>query len=145
MAGLAEENTALRKALETARGGAPDAAALALGQAYVAGLRRDAALAQAPLGDAEVAQVETLLRQGHVDAARVVGDVLLTKSRAEGQVKFRHAQAVSLEEAPPDPQAVETAAKARLLRHRGYQVDLSQDGTRIERAVAPKKGAARTR
>lgn len=143
---LAHENATLRAALEAARGGkAPDAAALALGQVYLSRLKRDAAEAQAPLSDAELAQVEQLLRDGRVEVAHVVGDALLSRARAMGGAAFKTAQAARLEEAPADPRAVQAATEARLLRHRGYQVELNEDRTRVERVVAPTKGAARTR
>jgi hypothetical protein len=146
LAALAHENATLRGALEAARSGkAPDAAALALGQAYLSRLRRDAVEAQAPLSDAELTQVEQLLREGRIEVAHVVGDALLARSRALGQAAFRNAQAIRLEDVPPDPSRTQVETVARLLRQRGYKVELNEDRTRIERAVAPRNGDGRTR
>ncbi len=119
----------------------PEPAALARSLEYVARLRREAAEAQAPIARQELDRVEALLRSGQTDVARALGEALLGRSLARSQELFARAPVARLEERPaPAPTSAET--EARLMRHRGWTVELSADRTRIERAAPPPRDRA---
>lgn len=125
----------LERDLSLARGlTAPDPATLARALEYVTRLRRESAEANAPILQVELDRVESLLRTGQTDVARALGEALLGRSLARSQTLFMRAAVARLEDKPA-AQATAAETEARLLRHRGWTVELSADGSRIERAT----------
>lgn len=133
----AAELTALRDALALAKTAAERAEADGL----VRRLRREAALANAPIPEAELTRLASLVTRGDLDLARAFGDALLGKSQAHDQRAFRRPTTVRLDDGAKHPQRASTEAQARVLRSRGWAVEVSNDGAEITRAgPLPKPG-----
>lgn len=115
------------------------AAQQAEGEALVRRLKRDAADAQVPLAEADLARVAALVKRRDLDLAKALGDALLGRSLAQHQTTYRRGARVRLEETQ-DPQKSSAEAQARVLRAHGWTVELNADGTEITRA-APDVGA----
>lgn len=107
-------------------------------EAFLERLRKESALAQAPIPEADVARVANLLNTGQVEAAKVVGEAFLTRSRAQGQGAFqRPVVPLGPTETPTDAVEATAAAQAQLLRCAHWTVALNQQGTAITQAVPP--------
>ena len=126
----ATELAALRKALALAKTAAERAEADGL----VRRLRREAALANAPIPEVELTRLASLVARGDLDLARAFGEALLGRSHARDQHAFRRPTTVRLDDGAKDPQRASTEAQARVLRSRGWAVEVSTDGAEITRA-----------
>lgn len=132
LATQAGELAELRTALALAR----TAVERAEGEALLRRVRREAADANAPVPEADLARVQTLLDRRDLDMARALADALLGRSRAEHQTAYRRGARARLEETH-DPKKDATEVQARALKSRGWTVELSADGTEILRAERP--------
>jgi hypothetical protein len=104
---------------------------------YLESLRQQSAELNAPVAAADLAEVERLLEGGDLKTAKVLGEALLARSRAEGQSAFTRGETTSLAADPKDRKKASIAARVSVLRRRGWHVETNQDGTEIVRA-APK-------
>lgn len=110
-------------------------------EAFLERLRRESAEAQAPIPEADMERVAALLRDGQAETAKVMGEAFLARSKALGQVAFQRGAALPL--TPVSTEDVgKTSAKtqARLLRRRGWKVELNEDGTAVKVARSPAAG-----
>ena len=130
VAAQATELAELREALALARTAAERAEADGL----VRRLRRDAALANAPIPEVELTRLASLVTRGDLELARAFGDALLGKSQAHDQRAFRRPTTVRLDDGAKHPQRASTEVQARVLRSRGWAVEVSTDGAEITRA-----------
>ena len=103
--------------------------------AYVESLRQESAELNAPIAAADMEEVERLLKAGELKTAKVLGEAFLARSRAEGQVAFSRSSSTALAGAPEDRTKASVAARVRMLRKRGWNVETNQDGTEIVKAV----------
>ena len=101
--------------------------------AYLEGICKESAELNAPIPAADVNRVKALLESGEIETARVLGEAFLARSRAEGQVSFSRTSSTSLAETH-DRVKASVAARARMLRRRGWDVEINQEGTQIVRA-----------
>lgn len=102
-------------------------------------LRSESAALNAPIPGADLARVEALLTAGDVETATVLGEAFLARSEAKAQVPFRRASQ-PLGEEDHDSTRASVAARVRMLRRRGWRVELSEDGSEITRGVPPRTG-----
>lgn len=98
-------------------------------------LREESAEVQAPIPETDMERVAALLRDGQAETAKVVGEAFLARSKAQGQVAFRRGDALPLHEEEPDGTKASAETQARLLRRRGWTVELNEDGTAIKLAT----------
>ena len=109
-------------------------------EAFLVRLRNDSAALNAPIPAADLAKVEALLTAGDLETATVLGEAFLARSEARMQVPFQRANPQELGDADHDAVRASVAARARMLRRRGWQVEVSEDGTEITRGVPPRTG-----
>ncbi|MCA8924573.1 MAG: hypothetical protein KDD82_22365 [Planctomycetes bacterium] len=111
------------------------------GETFLAMLRTEAAALNAPIPAADLAKVEALLEAGDADTARLLGQAFLARSEALGQEPFQRGGVQPLAESH-DAKKASVAARARVLRRRGWRVELSEDGTEIVSQIPPTGGGA---
>lgn len=109
------------------------------GETLLGRLRAEAAELNAPIPAADLAKVEALVGAGDLDTARVLGEAFLVRSEAQGQAPFQRSGTHDLAE-DNDPAKASVAARARVLRRRGWKVEVSDDGTEILSQTPPAKG-----
>ncbi len=107
---------------------------------YLEGLRQQSAKLNAPIVAADLAEVERLLEGGDLKTAKVLGEALLAKSKAEGQTAFARGESTGLAAEPKDRKKASVAARVSMLRRRGWRVETNQDGTEIVRAAPRSAG-----
>jgi len=108
-------------------------------QAFMVELRTRAAELNAPIKAKELAQIQKLLESGNLEAATLLKDALLACSSSQGQVPFERSGSHSVGE-DHDQAKASVAARARLLRRRGWTVELSEDGAEILKETPPSAG-----
>jgi len=111
-------------------------------ETYLANLRTRAARLNAPIPAADLAKVRRFLEEGDLDTATTLARAFLLRSQAARQAPFRRGGVFPLDR-EPDPGRAQGAASAqqRMLRRRGWDVELSPDGTAVQGA-APRRGGA---
>lgn len=102
--------------------------------AYLERLRTESAKLQAPIDAEKLARVEAHLKAGRRDVAHELGDTLLEAASAKGGKPYSKQPA-----SPPanDHQAAVVRGQAQRLRRKGFTVNISADGSRIESAIPP--------
>ena len=108
--------------------------------AYLEGLRQQSAELNAPIAAADLNEVERLLEGGDLKTAKVLGEALLARSRAEGQSAFTRDETTGLAAEPKDRKKASVAARVSMLRRRGWRVETNLDGTEIVRAAPRSAG-----
>ncbi|MCO5166594.1 MAG: hypothetical protein M9894_09540 [Planctomycetes bacterium] len=106
---------------------------------YVEALRQESAALNAPIAAADLARVATLLREGQRETAQLLGEAYLARSRAENQAEFTRSGTHPLGK-DHDRAKASVLARARMLRRRGWTVELNDDGTEIVRSSPPGEG-----
>ncbi|HBP19803.1 MAG TPA: hypothetical protein DEA08_18680 [Planctomycetes bacterium] len=107
---------------------------------YLRNLQARATALNAPIPAADLAKVRRLLEEGDLDAAKTVAAAFLDRSRAARQSPFLRGGVFSLDQQRDPAHAKESvAAQRRMLRKRGWKVEVSPDGTAIQDA-APRRG-----
>jgi len=111
-------------------------------ETYLDNLRRKATALHAPIPAADLDEVRGLLLAGHFQTATALAKAYLGRSRAAAQSRFRRGGTHSLAQGPGHPSEDSVSAQRRLVKARGYQAELSEDGSEIE-AISPLKGAGK--
>ncbi len=109
------------------------------GEALLTRLRAESAAQNAPILAADLARVEALVERGDLETATVLGEAFLARSQAQGQAPFERSGIHGLG-VDHDRVRARVSARARLLRKRGWKVQVSQDGTEILSETPPKPG-----
>lgn len=125
----AEATLASLRAADVERGLRDDAA-------YVEGLALESVSLQAPLLEADLAEVRAQLKAGNRPAARAIGTALLAASRARAGKPIATTKPL----APPvqdEHQLSVIRGTAESMRAQGFTVVLSADGSRIESTIPP--------
>ena len=110
------------------------------GEALLIRLRTESAALNAPIPAADLAKVEAFLATGDLASATTLGEAFLARSEAQKQVPFQRSEVQDLGSADHDAVRASVGARARMLRRRGWRVELSEDGTEITRGVPPRTG-----
>lgn len=107
-------------------------------QAFLARLRSESTALQAPIPGEDMERVAALLRAGQAEAAKVVGEAFLARSKALGQVAFQRGGALPLvpREEPPAEQA-SVKAQVSVLARRNLEAELNAEGTKVVGVRAP--------
>ncbi len=109
-------------------------------EALLARLRAESAALNAPIPAADLAKVEALLATGDLETATTLGEAFLARSEARAQVPFERGGVHGLG-VDHDRARAAVSARARLLRKRGWKVQVSQDGAEILSETPPRTGA----
>lgn len=106
---------------------------------YLEALREESAALNAPIPAADLERVTALLEAGNRETAQLLGEAFLARSRAENQAAFSRSGTHSLGK-DHDRAKASVTARARMLRRRGWKVELNEDGTEIVRSTPPGEG-----
>lgn len=111
---------------------------LAEQEAFLRGLREASAAAQSPIANEDMERVAALWRDGHVESAKAMGELLLARSSTKGQTAYKRGGSLPLSPpAPADPKDRAVEVATRLLKSRGWRVELDASGKAIQRAEPP--------
>ena len=106
---------------------------------YLEALREESAGLNAPIPAADLERVAALLKAGDRETGQLLGEAFLARSRAENQAAFSRSGTHSLGK-DHDRVKASVTARARMLRRRGWKVELNEDGTEIVRSTRPGEG-----
>ena len=110
------------------------------GEALLVRLRTESTAKNAPIPAADLEKVAGLIEAGDLATATTLGEAFLARSEATKQVPFQRSGTHALGDADHDAARASVATRTRLLRKRGWRVEVSEDGTEITRGVPPRTG-----